>query len=365
MFLPLGTPKDELDTPALLIDLDLLEANMSEAATLCHQHGVGWRPHAKCHKSPDIARRLMEAGAIGLTCAKLGEAEMFAAAGILDLLIANFIAGRRKIERLVELRRKADPIICLDHLDQAEPISQAMQASGQRVRAILEIDIGLERAGVPPGRTAVELANQVAVLPGIELVGVMGYEGHLLQVEDQGEKAARICAALAQLSETAERIAAAGIACNIVSCGGTGSLPFAVSQPGITEVQAGGVIFMDAFYRYKCHLEGFRYALTILSTVVSRPAEDRAITDAGRKAMNMELQMPLAIGREDIVVERLSAEHGILKLGPAARDIKIGDQIEFVPGYGDLTTVLHNQFFVLQSGRLVDIWPLTARGRLT
>jgi len=364
MFLPLGTPKDELDTPALLIDLDLFEANVSQAAALCQQHGVGWRPHAKCHKSPDIGRRLIEAGAIGLTCAKLGEAEMFAAAGIPDLLIANFLAGPRKVERLVELRRKAGPIICLDHIDQAIPISRAMESSGQRVRAILEIDIGLERAGVAPGRPAVELAKSVAELPGIELVGVMGYEGHLLTVENQGEKAGRICEALAQLVETAERIAAAGIPCPIVSCGGTGSLPFAVSQPGITEVQAGGVIFMDAFYRYKCHLEGFRYALTILTTIVSRPTPDRAIIDAGRKTMNMEIAMPMVIGREDVTVDRLSAEHGILKLGPAAQDLKVGDRLELIPGYGDLTTVLHNQFFVLQDGKLVDIWPLTARGRL-
>jgi D-serine deaminase-like pyridoxal phosphate-dependent protein len=364
MFLPLGTPKDELDTPALLIDLDLFEANVSQAAALCQQHGVGWRPHAKCHKSPDIGRRLIEAGAIGLTCAKLGEAEMFAAAGIPDLLVANFLAGPRKVERLVELRRRADPIVCLDHLDQAIPISGAMESAGQRVRAILEIDIGLERAGVAPGRPAVELAQRVADLPGIEFVGAMGYEGHLLTVENPGEKAGRICEALAQLVETAERIAAAGIPCPIVSCGGTGSLPFAVSQPGITEVQAGGVIFMDAFYRYKCHLEGFRFALTILTTIVSRPTPDRAIIDAGRKTMNMEIAMPMVIGREDVTVDRLSAEHGALKLGPTAQDLKIGDRVELIPGYGDLTTVLHNQFFVLQDGKLVDIWPLAARGRL-
>src|SRR5437868_10873291 len=152
MFVPLGTPKEELDTPALLIDLDKFEANVAEAAALCRQCGVAWRPHAKCHKSPDIGRRLLEAGAIGLTCAKLGEAEVFAAAGIPDLLVANFLAGSRKIERLVELRQKADPIICIDHLDQALPISAAMQESRQRVRAILEIDIGLAQRRLAPGR---------------------------------------------------------------------------------------------------------------------------------------------------------------------------------------------------------------------
>lgn len=364
-FPQLGTPKDQLDTPALLIDLAALEANIGQAAAMCRQHGVAWRPHAKCHKSPDIARRLLEAGAIGLTCAKLGEAEAFAAAGIADLLIANYVVGPRKVERLVALTRRANPIVCLDHIDQAEPISHAMTAAGQRVRAILEVDIGMQRCGVSPGKPALELAQKVAALPGIELSGVMGYEGHLLLIENQGEKAARVCAALEQLVETKHRIERAGIACPIVSCGGTGSLPFAVQQPSITEVQAGGVIFMDAFYRLHCRLEGFRYALSILATVVGRPAPDRAIIDAGRKTMNMELQMPLVMDRPGIDVERLSAEHGILKLSPAAQDLKIGDRLELIPGYGDFTTVLHNQFYVLHDDKLVDIWPLTARGRLT
>ena len=168
-----------------------------------------------------------------------------------------------------------------------------------------------------------------------------------------------------ELVETAERISAAGMACPIVSCGGTGSLPFAAAQPGVTELQAAGIIFMDAFYRHQCQISDFRYALTILTTVVSRPAPDRAIIDAGRKAMNIEIGVPLVIGREDVTVERLSAEHGSLKLGPTAQDLKIGDRLEFIPGYGDLTTVLHNHFYVLQNGRLIDIWPLTARGRLT
>src|SRR4051794_25141001 len=186
MFLALGTPKEELDTPALVIDLDRFEANVADAAALCRQYGVAWRPHAKCHKSPDIGRRLVDAGAIGLTCAKLGEAEVFAAAGIPDLLIANYVVGPRKVERLVEVRRKADPIVTFDHIDQALPISKAMAASDQKVRAILEVELGLDRCGVPPGKPAMELAKKIAELPGIEFVGIMGYEGHLLLVEDQG-----------------------------------------------------------------------------------------------------------------------------------------------------------------------------------
>src|SRR5688500_8832908 len=305
MFLPLGTPKDELDTPALLIDLDLFEANVSQAANLCQQHGVGWRPHAKCHKSPDIGRRLIESGAIGLTCAKLGEAEMFAAAGIPDLLIANLLAGPRKVERLVELRRRADPIICLDHMDQAEPISRVMHEAGLRVRAILEIDIGLNRVGVQPGKPALELARRVADLPGIELAGIMGYEGHLLLIEDQKEKATKVRSALNLLGETSQALKDAGLPCPIVSCGGTGSLPFAVKQSGITEIQAGGLIFMDVFYRQKCKIEQFRFALFLIATVVSRPAPGRAVIDAGRKTMNMDVAHPEVAHRSDIRIERL------------------------------------------------------------
>ncbi len=363
-FPSLGTPKDDLDTPALCLDLAALEANIRDAIKLCRRSGIGWRPHAKCHKSPDISRRLIDAGAIGLTCAKLGEAEVFAAGGIHELLIANPIAGPRKVERLVALRRKTDPIICLDHLDQALPVSAAMQAAGLRVRAVIEVDIGLARVGVAPGPTTVALARQVAALPGIKLAGIMGYEGHLLTIEDQTEKGAKIRAALTLLTDTRKQLEQASLPCPIVSCGGTGSLPFAVLQPGITEVQAGGLIFMDAFYREQCKIGHFRLALTLVTTVVSRPAPDRAIIDAGRKTMNMEVATPIVKGRDDIRIDRLSAEHGILKLEPSAQDLKIGDRLEFVPGYCDLTTVLHDQFYVLKDGRLNDIWPLTARGRL-
>ena len=363
-FPSLGTHKDELDTPALCIDVDAFDANVADCLALCRKHGVAWRPHAKCHKSPDVARRLLDAGAMGLTCAKLGEAEVFAAAGIPELLVANMIAGPRKVERLVALRRKADPIICLDDLAQAEPISRAMHDAGQRVRAILEIDIGLNRVGVQPGKPALELARRVSDLAGIELAGIMGYEGHLLLVEDQKEKAAKIRAALKLLTETSQAMKAAGLPCPIVSCGGTGSLPFAVKHSGITEIQAGGVIFMDAFYRNQCQIKDFRYALFLIATVVSRPAPERAIIDAGRKAINKEVGPPLIAGRSDIHVDRLSAEHGELKLDAAAQSLRIGDRLELIPGYGDLTTVLHNQFYVLQQDRLVDIWPLTARGRL-
>ena len=172
----LNVRKASLDTPALCVDLAVMETNMQAIAAACRAHGVAWRPHAKGHKVPAIAQRELAAGAIGITCAKLGEAEVMAAVGIIDLLIANMIVGPLKIARLVELRRIADPIVCVDHVDQITPLSEAMSREGLSLRTMIEVDIGLRRVGVLPGRAALTLAGQIADSPGLELAGIMGYE---------------------------------------------------------------------------------------------------------------------------------------------------------------------------------------------
>lgn len=360
----LGCSKQHIDTPALCIDLDALEANIEKMVAVCRAAGMDWRPHAKSHKSPDLAKKLVAAGAIGMTCAKLGEAEVMAAAGIRDLLIANLIVGPLKVARLVEVRKIADPIICVDHLDQARPISEAMHAAGQRVRVVLEVDIGLNRVGVAAGGPALELARQVADLPGLELAGIMGYEGHTLLVADPEEKSRQIRASLDLLAETRDLLTGDGLPCPIVSCGGTGSFEFAVQHAAPTEIQAGGGIFMDEFYRNCCRVTGLRQSLTVLCTVVSRPAAGRAVIDAGRKTMNLEMQMPQPIGLPGAELAYLSAEHGALTLAPDSPPVHIGQRLEFVPGYGDFTTVLHDRFYAFRGETLEAIWPLLARGRL-
>ncbi len=360
----LGCQKDDLDTPALCVDLDVMEANLRAMVSACRAQGVGWRPHTKCHKSPTIAHQVIEAGALGITCAKLGEAEVMAAGGIQDILIANLIVGPQKVARLVELRRTADPVVCIDHIDQARPISEAMAAAGLTLRVILEVDIGLQRVGVLPGAPTLELARQVAPLPGIELAGIMGYEGHLLCIEDQEAKADAISAALTVLTDTARLLVENGIPCPIVSCGGTGSFKFAITHPGISDVQAGGGMFMDAFYRHRCQVTEWGHALTVLATVVGRPAASRAIIDAGKKTMDGSTHTPLVLGRDDIHIESLSAEHGTLRLDPSAQSLKIGDRLEIIPGYSDLTCVMHENFLGFRGGRLEVIWPLEGRGRI-
>ena len=202
------------------------------------------------------------------------------------------------------------------------------------------------------------------MLPGIELAGVMGYEGHLLTVEDLEEKERSVAKALAILNHLRQELEESGLPCPIVSCGGTGSYRYAAAQPGITEIQAGGAIFMDNFYRDVCQVDGFELALTVLTTVVSRPAPQRAIIDAGRKTVNLEIHMPRVADRAGVEVARLSAEHGQLRLAPEAQDLKIGDRLELIPGYGDLTTVLHDEMYAFRNGRLETIWPVEARGRV-
>lgn len=362
---PIGSTKADLDTPALCLDLDVMESNIRQVAATCRKHGVGWRPHSKGHKVAAIAQAEVAAGAIGVTCAKLAEAEVMAAGGVRDLLIANLVVGPQKVWRLVELRRIADPIVCLDHIDQALPISRAMSEAGLRVRAIIEVDIGLRRVGVLPGEPTLVLARKLVDMPGIAFSGIMGYEGHLLTVADPDQKAEQIRLALGTLVETKNSLQTAGIACPIVSCAGTGSYLYAVRQPGVTEVQAGGAIFMDAFYRQKCQVPDLDFALTIVATVVSRPTSERAIFDAGRKTLHGDTQPPFVVGRDDMRVARLSAEHGELQLDPSAQSLRIGDRIELVPGYADLTTVLHNQYYCFRGGKLVDVWSIEARGKLT
>lgn len=362
---PPGTTKADLDTPALCLDLDRMEANIRAVADACRRQGVAWRPHAKGHKVAAIARAEIAAGAIGVTCAKLAEAELMAAGGVRDLLIANIVVGPQKLRRLVELRRHADPIVCVDHLDQAIAISRAMAEAKLRVRVLIEVDIGLARVGVLPGPPTLTLARELVKLPGIELAGVMGYEGHLLALADAAEKARQIDMALSQLVETAAEIRTAGLPCPIVSCGGTGSYLYSIRKPGITEVQAGGAIFMDAFYRHKCQVPDLAYALTIVTTVVSRPAPDRAIIDAGRKTVHGDTHPPLVVGRDDIHVGRLSAEHGELRFEPSAQRLAIGERLELVPGYADLTTVLHDEYHCFRDGHLIETWPIEGRGKLT
>lgn len=354
----LGSTKSEISTPCLCLDLDRFDANVRSMVATCKQHQVQWRPHSKCHKSPVIGQWLLDAGADGLTCATVREAEVMVAAGITNILIANMVAGAAKVARLVEVARNSDVIVCVDHIDQATAISEAMHAAGTSIRILIELEIGLNRVGIAANEAAIQLARQVQDLPGLELAGLMAYEGHLLTVEDLAAKESEIRSALGTMVALSEQFRKEGLPCPIVSCGGTGSYPFTVGQPGITELQAGGAIFMDAFYRQKCQISDLQHALTVLATVVSLPSPERAIMDVGHKALNMSVHQPYVDGRPDLRVARLSAEHGQLDVSADGPGLQIGQQLELIPGYGDLTNMLHPYFHGFRNGRLEQLIPI-------
>lgn len=361
---PIGIEKSELDTPVLCIDLEVMESNICKMFDSMNKRGKQWRPHQKCHKTPAIAHKQLAAGAIGVTCAKVSEAEVMAAAGIRDILVANMIVGRRKLERVAALCHWADPIIACDHFAQAEALAEVCVQRGVSCRVLIEVNVGMDRVGTRPGRDTLLLAKAIDRMMGVELAGIMGYEGHLLMVPDLDEKRQKIDEAMRTLVGCRDLIVEAGIACDIVSAGGTGSYQITADCPGVTELQAGGGIFADPLYQRRMGVVGLESALTVLATVVSRPAIDRAVLDSGRKTVNPDIQMPLIQGYPDAEVVELNAEHGMLQLGPESRDLKIGDKVELIVGYADFTTVLHDHFYAFRDGRLEVVWPILGRGKL-
>lgn len=357
-----GAPKTALDTPALLVDLDLMEANIARVAATCRTHEVGWRPHTKGQKTPEIIHKELAAGAIGVTCAKLGEAEILADAGICDILIANQIVGPAKMRRLRDVRKRADPIVAIDSQAHVIELGAAMEGLERPLRVVIEVDIGMHRAGVLPGEPVVTLARSAAAQRGLRFVGVMGWESHAVTIPDPAEKARIVADAVALLTTSADACRSAGFPVEIVSCGGTGTFPFCAQQPGVTEIQAGGAIFCDMHYRTHYHLD-FSCALTVLATVTSRPTPTRVILDSGKKSMSSDAATPLPLGVAASAI-RLSAEHAAVELSSPSERPKVGDKMELIVGYSDTTVHLHEEIVGIRNGKIEAIWPIAGRGRI-
>ena len=358
----IGQPTENLDTPALIVELDVLQKNIERMAdTIIRQAGVGWRPHTKAMKTPALAHLCLQTGAHGVTCAKLGEAEVMAAAGIRDILIANQMVGVIKIERLVHLCRQADVMVCVDRIDNARDIDAAAQRIGVKPRVLIEVDIGMRRAGVAPS-AVLQLARQLAELEHIRLAGLQTWEAHALSHQRE-EKQRLIVEALKTLTATAEQVRAADIPLEIISCGGTGTYWISAFQSGVTEIEAGGGIFCDVHYRRHFGVD-HDYALSVLATVTSRPAPDRLICDAGFKTMGAAHAEPEVPELGELAGFRLSAEHGTITLKQASDAPRPGDKIEIIPPYSDSTVFLHDVLYGVRKGRIETVWPLLARGKL-
>jgi len=358
-----GQDKKALDTPALIVDLDAMEESIARIARTCRERGVGWRPHTKGQKTPEIVHKEMEAGAIGVTCAKLGEAEVMADAGIKDILIANQIVGPAKIARLMTLLDRADVIVAVDSASNVAELDAAAARHGKKLRVVIEVDIGMKRAGVAPGAPVLALADVIAGHAGLVLAGLMAWESHAVRIADPAEKERVVAAAIALLTESAAACRARGHPIKIVSCGGSGTFPYCIRQPGITEVQAGGAILCGNYYRTEQHLD-FPCALTVLATVTSSPTPTRIVIDAGIKAMSTDGALPVPLGIPEMRSLRISAEHSTIELKDPSELPSIGDRLELVAGHSDSTVNLHEEIAAVRRGKVEAIWRIAGRGKI-
>ncbi len=357
-----GLHKLELDTPFLWVDVDALAQNIAQMATFFRAAGVNWRPHIKGNKTPAIAHMLLDAGAIGLTCAKLGEAEVMAAEGVQDMLIVNQIVGRRKYARLADLCRSADVKIAVDSTVTLDDLNAAAEARDVTIGVVIEVNTGMNRAGVEPGEPVVELARAIQARTNVQLRGLMTWEAHALGIEDETSKRQTIAEAIGQLTDSADRCRQAGFPIEIISCGGSGTYVITSNEPGITEIQAGGAIFRDM--TYAAWNVPTRHALFVHSVVTSHPVPNRIIIDAGFKALPRSRHMPQSIGFDGVAEMFMSAEHGIITLDHDNEEIEVGDRFDFIPAYGDTTVFLHDNMYALRNDVVEAVWPISARGKL-
>jgi D-serine deaminase-like pyridoxal phosphate-dependent protein len=367
MTIPLpGSRRDELDTPALLIDLDRLENNISALFTAAASTGVTVRPHLKTGKTPALAHMLLAAGAKGICVAKLGEAEIMLGAGVEDVLITTELVGSAKLARLMGLlRQHAQVKVVVDSVAGAEKLAAAAASWGVTVSVLVDINVGQDRTGVLPGSPAVALAEHIATLPALRLVGVQGYDGHLQHVHDENEREQRCGAAMEQLTATVAALRAAGFEPAIVTTGGTGTWQYCArySASGITEVQPGSFIFMDVDY-HNAIGDHYASALTVLATVISRPVPTRAVVDAGLKSLSTDSGNPVPRDFPWVSYRPGGDEHGILTWDEG-RDpgLEIGDKVEIIPSHCDTTINLFDYYLALRAGRLEAIWSIDCRGR--
>ncbi len=358
----IGKPLAEVDTPSLLLDRDALESNIRHLGSWFKGRKTKLRPHFKSHKCTHIARLQIQAGAIGITCAKLGEAEVLADSGIRNLLIANEIVGPIKIARLIKLATRADPIVAVDSVDNVRMLSEAAVNAEVTIRVLVEVDIGMHRCGVQPGEPALKLAQLVISLPGLEFRGLQGYDGHIVDLRDKAERFEKTRACLNHLVTTRRLIEKAGIPVEIASGGATGTYEIVGDYDGMDEVQAGSYACLD--WWYGDIRPEFRQAMSILTTVISRATPNAAIIDVGRKGVGAEMGPPRVKTIPGAEIANFgSEEHATIKL-PEGSNPRVGDHIEIIPSHGCTTSNLYREFLVHQNGVATDVWPIEGSGKL-
>lgn len=364
----IGATVDELDTPALLVDAGALEANIAAMATLAAGKAARLRPHAKSHKSPLIAAMQLDAGAAGICCAKLGEAEAIAKDGrVRDIMVTTPLVGRAKLRRLAHLSRVVKLAVLADDETAIAALAELAAAEDRRIDVLIEVDVGQHRCGVPPGPSAARLADVVGRSSRLNFKGLHGYHGKLQMVHTFAERHAAVRRALDLLQESAELCRKAGHETEILTGGGSGSAAIDLELGGLNELQPGSYVFMDSSYRQILWNEAgapppFKPALSILGGVVSRPTADRAVIDVGWKSASSNSGPPVP-KQPELIFEFAGDEHGIIKRRDGeALALALGESIELIPSHCDTTVNLFSDYMVMRDGRLEAVWPISARG---
>ncbi|MGJ7506327.1 alanine racemase [Variovorax sp. GT1P44] len=347
----------ELRTPILLLDLDAFDRNVARIARTIARGGKHWRPHVKGIRSPALARRLLDAGARGVTCATLDEARSMVDGGIDDVLIASQVVQPVELRQLAELNRHAHVAVAVDAMAQALPLAHAARGAGVIVPVLIEVDVGLRRAGVAPGRAAVELAESLAREDGLRFDGLMAWEGHTTRVAKGSARRDAIAEAVGLLTGSARLCAEAGRAPRIVSCGGTGTFETTATLDGVTEIQAGGGVFGDLRCREDFGVDLER-AIGLRASVLARPTPVRIVCDAGWKSLAVYPKAPRALGIGNVAHVAHAASHFTLELEADATLPAVGDCIDFDVGYADATLFLHRDIVGLRGGTIEARFPL-------
>lgn len=346
---------DAIDTPALLVDLDTMERNQRRMVELFAGKKVRVRPHFKNHRVLELADRQIASGAVGITCARLWQAERLIQHGIRNVLVANEIAGELMIRKFIELSRIAPVIVGVDNASTVDELARLASAERGSLNLVVDFDLGLRRCGVVDAATGLALARKI-VDSGICFRGVMGYEGHLQPLPPGPEKERVVKEALATLVSGKELIERDGIPVEIVSCGGTGDCVIVSDFTGVTEAQPGSYLLMDSWYAP--YAPDFSAALTVLATVISRTGNDRLVVDAGVKAISGERGLPSVAGFDGLKLKALHAEHAPIEILDEKLAPNVGEKVQIRVQYHDGTVHLHRQMYGIRDGRVEQIFQI-------
>lgn len=356
----IGRAIEELDTPTLLLDRAASDRNLARMADFFRDRPAKLRPHFKNHKCVTLAQRQMLAGAVGMTCAKLGEAEVLVDNGFRDVLIANQVVGVAKVERLAQLARRARISVAVDHIDQVTSISRAATAAQAVVRLLIEVDIGMGRCGLPGSEAVLELARKLQGMPSVEFGGLQAYEGHLVNLIDREQRRTQSRAAMGQAVEARRLLERSGIPVSCISGSSSATYDSTGILDGVDEIQAGTYATMDRQY-FRLTPE-FEVALSILVRVISRPSPGKAVLDVGVKGAGAEFGVPGIRDYPDVVIPFfLAEEHVVVNQTP---EWSIGQPLHLIPSHACTTCNLYREIVAHENGVVVDIWPIEASGRL-